>query len=98
VQPYGHTSRVCILRHAFERKEAAAAHNRCLDLFIPVPTIGAAVCVNKFDEEFVDPVSPSGLDLCILLTPAASTQRPCDLFGARNMTTLPETPGLATGL
>src|SRR6516225_1668451 len=25
VQPYGHTARVCILRHAFERKEAAAA-------------------------------------------------------------------------
>jgi hypothetical protein len=42
VQPYGHTPRVCILRHAFERKEAAAAHNRCLELFIPVPTIGAS--------------------------------------------------------
>jgi hypothetical protein len=75
VQPYGHTPRVCILRHAFERKEAAAAHNRCLDLFIPVPTIGAAVCVNNFDEEFVHPVSPSGLDRCILLTPVASSCR-----------------------
>ncbi len=42
MQPHGHAPRVCILRHAFERKEAAAAHIRCLDLFIPVPAIRAA--------------------------------------------------------
>ena len=98
VQPNGHAPRVCILRHASERKETAAAYNRCLDLFIPVPAIRAAVRVNNFDEEFVHPVSLSRLDLCILLTPVASTQRRCDLFNARNMTTSPETPGLATGL
>ena len=61
VQPHGYAARVRILQHALERKEAAAAHDRGLDLFVPIPAIHASVRFNNPGKQFIHEVSPSGL-------------------------------------
>jgi hypothetical protein len=42
-----------------EREEAAAAHNRGVDLFVAIPAIEATVRVKNSGEQFVYLVSPS---------------------------------------
>ncbi|MGH8656124.1 MAG: hypothetical protein ACREYE_29845 [Gammaproteobacteria bacterium] len=41
-------------------KEAAAAHDRGLDLFVAIPAIYASVFINNSGKQFIHQVSPSG--------------------------------------
>jgi hypothetical protein len=41
------------LARALEREEAAAAHNRGVDLFVPIPAIHAPVRVKNSAKQFV---------------------------------------------
>ena len=42
-----------VLGHSLERKEPAAAHNRCVNLFVPIPALQAAVGLKNSDKQFV---------------------------------------------
>jgi hypothetical protein len=46
VQPDCHLARVRILRHAFEREQAAAAYDRGFDSFVSIPAVHAAMGVD----------------------------------------------------
>src|ERR1700730_6891602 len=59
VQPYSHAARIRILQDALEWKEAATAHNRGVDLFVPIPAIHAPMRVKNPGKQFVHPLSPS---------------------------------------
>src|SRR5271169_6507865 len=48
-----------ILRHALEREKATAAHDRGVDLFVPIPALHAPVRVNNLGKQFIHPMSPS---------------------------------------
>src|SRR5262252_6122779 len=58
MQPHGHPPGVGILNDALEREEAAPADDRGLDLFVVIPAIDAAMCVQDLTEQFVHLDSP----------------------------------------
>jgi hypothetical protein len=50
MQPHSHPARVGILNDALKREEAAPADDRGLDLFVLIPAVDAAMCVQDLTE------------------------------------------------
>src|SRR5262249_34992801 len=53
VQPYGHAARICVLQHALQGEETAAADNRGLNLVVATPALQTAVRVENFRQQLV---------------------------------------------